>query len=343
MDHTLVGVDIASTVFEVAISYQPGRVAKTKRLRRSRFCSFFATLPPATVVMEACGSAHFWARKLEGFGHRVVLLPPSLVSPYVSRNKTDRADAKAILEAYRNADIRPVPAKSVFQQTLASLHRIRAGAVQARTASINSIRGLLREFGIGLPQGAKTFVERIRPLLADADNEIPGALRPFLAAKCDDIDAFGAQMHEVETQLAALTKDIVLVQQLLTIPGIGLLSATALVAFVGDARRFRSGRHLASFLGLTPREFSSGERRRFGRISKKGDTYLRTLLVNGARAVLGGAKRSQAPDRLRSWSLAIEKTRGHNKAATALANKLARIAWAVWTKDSSYHSTPAAA
>jgi transposase len=343
MNNTLVGVDLASTVFEVAISHKAGRVAKTKRLRRSRFFSFFATLPPATVVMEACGSAHFWARKLEGVGHQVVLLPPSLVSPYVSRNKTDRADAKAILEAHRNADIKPVPAKSVFQQTLASLHRIRAGAVQARTASINNIRGLLREFGILVPHGAKKFVELVRPLLADADNEIPDALRPFLAAKCDDIEALGAQVKEVEVRLGALTKEIVLVQQLLTIPGIGLLSATALVAFVGDARRFRSGRHLASYLGLTPREFSSGERRRLGRISKKGDTYLRTLLVNGARALLGGAKRGKAPDRLRSWSLTIEKTRGHNKAATALANKLARIAWAVWTKDCTYRSVPAAA
>jgi len=189
MDHTLVGVDLASTVFEVAISYQPGRVAKTRRLSRSKFFAFFATLPPATVVMEACGSAHFWARKLQAAGHRVVLLPPSLVNPYVTRNKTDRADAKGLLEAHRNADIRPVPAKSVFQQTLGSLHRIRSGCVQRRTAVINSVRGLLREFGILRPGGARKFVERLRPLVADAEVEIPDALRPFLDAKCHEISA----------------------------------------------------------------------------------------------------------------------------------------------------------
>lgn len=343
MNHTLVSVDLASTVFEVAISHQPGRVAKTKRLPRSKFFAFFATLPPATVVMEACGSAHFWARKLEGVGHRVVLLPPSLVNPYITRNKTDRADAKGILEAYRNAEIRPVPAKSVFQQTLGSLHRIRAGSVHRKTAVINSARGLLREFGIMMPGGARKFVERLRLVVADDELEIPDALRPFLAAKCEEIRALEIQIASVEQQLAALTKDIVLVQQLMSIPGIGLLTATALVAFVGDARRFRSGRRLASYLGLTPREYSSGNRRRLGRISKQGDTYLRTLLVNGARSVLRAAKSKAEPDRLRAWALAVEQTRGHNKAATALANKMARIAWAVWTKDTSYQPLPAAA
>ena len=342
MNHTLVGVDLASTVFEVAISYQPGRVAKTRRLARSRFFPFLATLPRATVVMEACGSAHFWARRLEEVGHQVVLLPPKLVRPYVSRSKTDRADAKALLEAHRNADILPVPTKSPFQQTLAGIHRIRSGAIRSRTAAINSVRGLLREFGIQLPQGAKKFVECVRPLLADA-NEIPDALRPLLLARCDQVEVLKAQIETAEKQLASLTKDIVLVQQLRTIPGVGLLSSTALLAFVGDARRFRSGRHLASFLGLTPREFSSGERRRLGRISKQGDTYLRMLLVNGARAALRAAKIRKTPDRLQSWATSIEKTRGHNKAAAALANKMTRIAWAVWTKDSSYRSLPVAA
>jgi transposase len=341
-NHTLVAVDLAKSVFEVAVSRHPGQVARQKRYSRDDFPLAVAQLPPATVVMEACGSAHFWARRIQTLGHKVVLLPPHAVRPYVRRNKTDRNDTKGMLEAFRNEEIRPVPVKSVAQQTLASLHRLRSGWLAERTARINTLRGLLREFGIIIPLGAHHAVPVAWAQIEDAQSEIPDPLRPALAEICSEIRNLDRCIKMIERQLAALATQTPAVAQLMTIPGIGLLIATALVAFVGDIHRFPSARHFASYLGLTPSERSSGLTRRLGAISKRGDVYLRMLLIHGARSVLNAAKR-RTPDRLRAWALGRELARGHNKAATALANKLARIAWAVWKHDQPFRSTPNAA
>ena len=189
--HKVVGVDIAKTVFDLAVSDEPGRVSLRRRLSRGAFSVFFAQLPASTVVMEACGMAHSWGRKLQELGHAVVLLPPHQVRPYVTRNKTDRTDAKGILEAYRNADIRPVPVKSVSQQVLCSLHRFRSSWLAARTAQINTLRGLLRELGLVIPVGVEKVLPEVRMLIADADSEIPDALRSVLATACDEIEALG--------------------------------------------------------------------------------------------------------------------------------------------------------
>ncbi len=283
--------------------------------------------------MEACGSAHHWAREIEGLGHRVVLLPPQYVRPYVLRNKTDRCDTDAMLEAYRNQQIQPVPIKSVPQQVLGTLHRLRSGWMAERTARINALRGLLRELGLFIPVGAKHVLPCAGAILEDADSGVPDALRPALAEVCQEIRDLEQRVRSVERQLEALAQQTPTVQRLRSVPGIGLLIATALAAFVGDVSRFPSARHLASYLGLTPREYSSGSRRRLGRISKRGDAYLRLLLIHGARSVLWHARRMKQPDRLRAWALRLEKSIGHNKAAVALANKLARLAWAVWKHD----------
>jgi transposase len=339
----VVSVDIAKAVFDAAVSNEPGRIAQRRRLSRNAFLLFFAQMPAATVVMEACGSAHFWARKIEELGHRVVLLPPHQVRPYVTRNKTDRTDAKGILEAYRNADIHPVPVKSVPQQVLVSLHRFRSGWLAARTAHINTLRGLLRELGVVIPIGAEKVLPQVRALIEDAESDLPAALRPVLAAACQEIQDLTDRVKMTDRQIEAIAGQTPVVERLWSIPGIGLLIATALVAFVGDIQRFPSARHFASYLGLTPREYSSGLRRRLGRISKKGDAYLRMLLIHGARSVLCHAKKAQEHDRLRSWALDLEKRVGHNKAAVALANKLARLAWAVWKNDRPYESLPNAA
>jgi len=270
MKHMTIAVDIAKNVFEIAVSHCPGRVAETHRLSRSRFLRFLAQREAADVVMEACGMAHYWARQLQQLGHSVVLLPPQYVRPYVRRNKTDRTDAKGLLEAHRNKDIRPVPIKSVEQQTLASLHRFRSAWLATRTARINGVRGILRELGIFIPLGAKQVVPRVRSLIEDADSQIPMPLRKALHQACDEIELLESLMDGADQQLRALGKQMPTVEQLLTIPGIGVLTATALVAFVGDVHRFRSCRHFASYLGLTPRERSSGTTRRLGRISKQG-------------------------------------------------------------------------
>ena len=340
---TRIAVDVAKAVFEVAVSVRPGQVLRRERLSRDRFLAFMAQQPAATVVMEACGSSHHWGRKLRTLGHQVVLLPPHHVRPYVRGNKTDRTDAKGILEASRNADIHPVPVKSVAQQVLTSLHRLRSGWMGERTARLNALRGLLRELGFFIPVGARNVVPAVWAQLEDADSEIPDALRNVIAEACREIREIEARIKIVERQLEATAEQLPAVELLLTIPGIGLLTATALVAFLGDIRRFPSGRHLASYLGLTPREFSSGLKRHLGRISKRGDGYLRTLLIHGARSVLLHA-RTKRPDRLREWAHNLAKTRVHNKAAVAVANKLARIVWAVWSRHQPYgQSQPHAA
>jgi transposase len=333
---TRIGVDIAKAVFQVAVSDRPGRVVRCERLRRGQFLEFLAQQPAATVLMEACGSAHYWARRIQELGHRVVLLPPHQVRPYVKRNKTDRTDAKGILEASRNEDIRPVPVKSVPQQVLTSLHRMRQGWMTERTARLNALRGLLRELGIFIPLGAEKVVPAVWMLVEDADSELPDALRSTFAAACEELRQIEMRIRQVERQLEALAEQLPAVAHLFSIPGIGLLTATALVAFIGDVRRFPSGRHLASYLGLTPREYSSGLKRYLGRISKRGDGYLRMLLIHGSRSLLCHAKKVEQHDPLRSWALSLEKRANHNKAAVAVANKLARIVWAVWTRQQPY-------
>lgn len=341
MQNTTIAIDLAKSIFEVAVSHRPGHVAQSKRLTRARLLPFLANLPSATVLLEACGSAHFWARRLQELGHDVQLLPAHRVRPYVLGNKTDRADARALLEAFRNQQIRPVPVKSVPQQALASLHRLRSGWLATRTARLNAVRGLLREFGVTIPQGAHHVVPRVEGLVAAPESAIPEALRSSLTVTCAEIRALEASMQDIERQLRSLGRQLPVVSRLQTIPGIGLLSATGLVAFVGDVRRFPSGRHFASYLGLVPRERSSGYTRRLGRITKRGDVYLRMLLIHGARSVLWTAKGRSHVDRLRAWALTLENTRGHNKAAVALANKLARIAWKVWITGGTFESQPA--
>jgi transposase len=340
MSATVIAVDVAKSVFEVAVSTAPGRVAERHRLTRPQFARFVALRPQATLLMEACGTAHFWGRQAQAHGHRVMLLPPRAVRPYVPRNKTDRTDAKGLLEAARNENIHPVPVKSEAQQALTALHRLRSSWLAARTARLNTVRGLLREFGVVIPIGARRVRPTVAALLADADTALPAALRPALHSALDEIGDLERRLREIERQIAALATVTPAVEALRTIPGVGLLSATALVAFVSDAQRFPSARHFASYLGLTPRERSSGLRRHLGAISKRGDPYLRMLLIHGARSVLCHAKRAPRPARLQHWALALERTRGHNKAAVALANKLARIAWAVWTTGSAFEAQP---
>jgi len=293
------------------------------------------------VLLEACGRSHHWARQLQQFGHTVQLLPAHDVHRYVRRNKTDRNDAKALLEAHRNDEIHAVPVKSIDQQTIASLHRVRSTWLATRTSRLNTIRGLLREFGVTIPTGAHHVAPVIQSIVDD--ERVPIALRPIFTAAGDEVTALEAAIHNVERQLAGLARQRPDVELLQTIPGIGILTATALIATVGDLRRFPSGRHFASFLGLTAREDSSAERRRLGAISKQGDIYLRMLLIHGGRSVLWSAKGKATHDGLRAWALRTEQRRGHNIAAVAVANKLARIIWAVWTHQRPYagarHST----
>ena len=339
---TTIAIDLAKSVFEVGISDRPGHLKKSLRLSRQELREFVVKQPVATVIMEACGTAHYWGRQCLGAGHRVRLLPPLAVRPYVQRSKTDRTDVKGMLEASRNTAIKPVPVKTESQQELTALHRIRAAWVLTRTSRINTMRGLLREFGVVFPVGTKAFFARVGEVIEDAETAISMGIRETLKQMLDEIRELEKRIKGLEQQLKAIAAQTPLVERLQTIPGIGLLTATAMVGFVVDAARFPSSRHFASFLGLTPREHSSGSRRHLGAISKRGDAYLRTLLIHGGRSVLATTRKKKPHDRLRRWVAGVAERHGTAKAAVAAANKLARMTWAVWTSGTTFVAYPQA-
>jgi transposase len=337
---TTVAVDLGKHVFEIAIADESWRITERHRLSRSRFARFFADRAPCRVVMESCGTAHFWGRRIVAAGHEVALLPAQYVRAYVRRNKTDRADASALIEAVRCADIHPVPIKSVEHQQIQALHRVRTQWMQTRSGRINVLRGVLREFGIVIPLGPSMAKARVAEALEDAENEIPAGLRAPLAEMLSEVRELEVRVAQIERDLRQLARADEVIGQLQTLPGVGLLTATAVRAAVVDVHRFPSGRHFASWIGLTARETSSAGRRRLGRISKQGDVYLRTLLIHGARSALIAAhvarRRERPLHRLQQWALACEERRGRNRAAVALANRLARIIWATWKHQRSF-------
>ena len=333
MNATTVAVDLAKSVFQLAVADEHWRVVETQRLTRTQFECWFVNRTVSLVIMESCGSAHHWARWLQGLGIEVRLLPAQYVRAYVKRNKTDAADAAALLEAARASDMRPVRIKSVEQQALQGLHRIRSLWMGTRTSRINALRGFLREFGIAIPVGARTGVEVISRVLADPATAVPELIRGTARLLVDEIRLLEARIAQLERELAVLAKLSPACKTLLSVPGIGLLTATALVAATsGDVSHFKDARHFASWFGLTPKEYSSGSTRYLGRISKRGDRYLRMLLTHGARSVLRAAKVADAAGRevcgVRRWALDVQGRSNHNKAACALANKLARICYA---------------
>ena len=340
MSSVTIAVDLAKQVFEVAVSNASGRITERKRLSRPQFERFWAQQQPCRVVMEACASAHFWGRRLRALSFEVVLLPPHYVRPYVRRNKTDRTDCEALLEALRCAGIHPVPIKSEDQQAILALHRMRSQWMATRTARINALRALLSEFGIVRPAGADRFLSELCSVLEEKVEVLPPRVRRLAQVAYEEIRALEGHMHAVEKELDGVVGEQPTLQALLQIPGIGVLTATALYASIGDVNTFKSGRHLASWLGLTPRESSSGSRRTLGRITKQGDPYLRMLLIHGARSALLVAqtrrKAAQPLTRIQAWALERAEGGHRNQAAVALANKMARIVWAVWNHGRSF-------
>jgi transposase len=346
MDATTVAVDLAKDIFEIALANRGGRIFERKRLTRRQFERFIDGLAPGTeVVMEGCGTAHYWGRRCQARSLHVRLLPVQYVRPYVRRNKTDRTDTEALLEANRCGGIQPVPVKTVEQQTIQALHRVRTQWQAARTARINVVRGLLREHGLPIPVGARKVLTRVTGLLEDAEVIIPELLRHTVALVVDEIRALEMRIAAIDHQLAQVARTHPVAVRLQQIPGVGVLTATALVGAVPHIHAFRRGRQFASWLGLTPRESSTGGRRYLGRISKRGDVYLRCLLTHGARAVLLTAQQTMRTTphratRFEQWAVMVAARRGHNKAAIAVANKLARTIWAVWHHEMDFRSQP---
>lgn len=344
MKVTTIGIDLAKNVFQVHGVDERGKATLKKQIKRDQMAVFFANLSPCLIGMEACAGAHHWARKLEGFGHTVKLMAPQFVKPYVKTNKNDAADAEAICEAVARPNMRFVPIKNIEQQAVLALHRVRQGFVKARTAQANQIRGLLAEFGLVVPQGIAKLAGRVPELIEDASNELPGSFRLLIDRLMAHLKELNRQVGELEAQIKAWHRENMLSRKLELVPGIGPITASALVATVGDAKSFDSGRQLSAWLGLVPRQNSSGGKTNLLGISKRGDTYLRTLLVHGARSAILAAKR-KAEKLPEEWLHRLVERRNPNIAAVALANKNARVVWALLAHGREFRSgyTPARA
>jgi transposase len=331
---TTIGLDLAKNVFQVHGIDAGGQLVVRKKLRRVEVLKFFQGLAPCLVGIEACATAHHWARRLGALGHDVRLMSPTYVKAYVRRQKNDAADAEAICEAVQRPTMRFVPVKSAERQSVLVLHRTRELLVRQRTMLINAIRGHCAEFGIIAPQGARRAAELIEDIRQGEIDDIPQLVRTSLLTLADQLGAIAVQIHALERRLLAWHRQDQDSQRLATIPGVGLISATALAASVPDPALFRSGREFAAFLGLVPRQNSSGGKERLGRISKMGDRYLRKLLVVGATSVIRRARTdalAAAP-----WIRSLLERRPARVVTVAMANKTARIVWAVLARGDIY-------
>ncbi len=330
MNATTYGLDIAKTVFQMYwVDAETGEIVN-RSFRKADLIEFLAQRPAGRVALEACGSAHWWHRKITSLGHQAVLLHAKFIRPFVQTNKTDAADARAIWTAVQQPGMRFVAPKSEEQQAMLALHRSRALLVKVRTMQVNQLRGQLYEFGVTFRRGRLAGLKEIREQMAGIEATVPALMFNNLQSQLARIDQIEEDIAQIERQLGVLQKQQAACQAISEVPGIGRLTATALVATMGDARSFKSGREFAAFLGLVPRQSGTGGKTRLGSISKRGDPYLRTLLIHGARSVLTHAK-IQTP-----WQTEISNRRPMNVAIVALANKMARTAWAILAHERGY-------
>lgn len=339
MKLTRIGVDLAKQVFQIHGVDSHEQVKCRKQLKRGQMLDFFRQQEPCLVAMEACGSSHYWARELRQLGHEVRLIAPQFVKPYVKSGKNDANDAEAICEAASRPTMRYVTVKSAEQQASQSVHRIRSRLIRARTALLNEIRGLLGEFG---RVAARPGIASTRALLQqalDESDKLPGELNEMLLLLQDELQQQDRRVKQLDEMLQRQVAADERVQRLLKIEGVGPISATAIVASVGDARQFRSARQFAAWLGLVPSQHSSGGKERLGGISKRGDSYLRMLVIHGARAALNACKNKV--DRRSEWVNQLQARRNTNIATVALANKNARIIWAILSRGESYRPAEA--
>jgi transposase len=339
MQVTTMGIDLAKNVFQLHGIDAANKVVLRKALRRSQVLPLFEDLAPCLIGMEACSSAHHWARELSALGHTVKLMPPSYVKPYVKRGKNDTADAEAICEAVMRPTMRFVPIKSPDQQAVLMLHRSRALLMRQRTMAVNALRGHLAEFGLIAAQGAKSLAELVASVFGNGSicaHGVPPLARRALAPLVRQLRELQAQIKAIDTELLAWHRANDVSRRLETIPGVGFITATAIAATVTDPSHFTSGRQFAAWLGLVPRQNSSGGKQRLGSISKMGDRYLRTLLVVGATSVIRYARGKNAAGA--QWVNALLARRPARLVSVALANKTARIIWAVLARGETYRA-----
>jgi len=336
MKVTTFGLDLAKRVFQLHwVDMETGEIHR-RQLKRVQLMEFFANREPSLIAMEACGSAHYWARKVAAMGHEARLIAPQFVKPFVQGNKTDAADAKAIWEAAQRPGMRFVAVKSESQQGVLLLHRMRSQLVKMRTMQVQQLRGLLYEFGADLPPGRQRGMARMPAELERLEQTLPAMVIEALRGQIARIEALDLDIAGIEKKLAVGKKEDKSVRRLMEIPGVGLLTSTAATATLGDAKAFRNGREFAAFLGLVPRQSGTGGKVKLLGISKRGDVYLRTLLIHGARAVINCAK-DRDP-----WLEQLLARRPKNAAVVALANKMARTIWALLAHDRTYRKDYAA-
>ena len=333
---TIVGLDLAKSVFQVHAADSEGMPVVRKKLRRGQVLVFFARLSPCLIGLEACASAHYWARELQALGHEVRLIPPQYVKPFVKTNKNDASDAEAICEALIRPTMRFAAVKSVEQQSVLLLHRARELLVRQRTMLINALRGHCGEFGIVAAQGASKVTDLVVMIEDPGDASIPALAREALGSLVAQLRRVQAEILGLEKKLKAWHRSNEASRRLEAIPGVGVITATALVATIGDASQFHSGRQLAAWLGLVPRQHSSGGKERLGRISKRGDGYIRRLLVHGARANLRWSRRKK--EGRSTWQEALLERRPTNVVLVAMANKTARVVWAMLSRGETFRT-----
>ncbi len=335
MKVSTVGLDLAKNVFQVHGVAEGGEVVVRKTLRRRQMIAFFGKLEPCLIGLEACGTSHYWARELSELGHRVKLMPPAYVKPYVKRGKTDASDAEAICEAVTRPTMRFVAIKSPEQQSILALHRTRDLLIRQRTQLVNMIRAQLAEFGFVLAKGIQHALRLAGQLVEGAAPDIPALAVKVIVGLAEQLGSLQARIGGLDKDLKAWSHDNAVVKRLQSIPGIGIVTASALAASVTDPHQFTSGRQFAAWLGLTPRASSSGGKERMGRISKMGDRYLRRLLVNGMTSQGQSARRNP---HAHPWVTSLLRRKPAKLVAVAMANKAARIAWVIMTRDQIYRA-----
>lgn len=336
MNVVRMGIDLGKSVFHLFGVNEAGHPLLKKKLSRKQLLACLANIEPCLIGLEACGGSHYWAREMESLGHEVRLMSPQFVRPYVKSNKNDHNDAEAICEAVGRPTMRFVAVKTVEQQDIQALHRIRQAIVKARTAQANQIRGLLGEYGIVLPEGISWLRRRIPEVLEDGENGLTARFRGWLYELYEELRALDGRVQQCTREIVELFRTNETCQRIGAIEGIGPQTATALVSSYGQASEFSSGRQFSASLGLVPRQHSTGGKPRLLGISKRGDTYLRTLLIHGARSVVQHAANKSDPRS--QWIQRLVAERGTNRAVVALANKNARIVWALLSKGEQYRA-----
>ncbi len=339
MDVATVGLDIAKSIFQVHAVDGGGRVVVRRALKRAQMIPFFSKLSPCLIGIEACGTSHYWARELATLGHEVRLMPPAYVKPYVKRGKTDAGDAEAICEAVTRPTMRFVPVKSAEQQAALSLHRTRDLLVRQRTQLVNMIRGLLAEFGVAFPKGVEQALALARRVADGETQELPALAAGVVKALAEQVLQGHERIRKLDRELLVWHRSSELARRIATVPGVGLIGATALSASVTDPTQFRSGRQFAAWLGLTPLQHSSGGKERLGRISKMGDQYLRRLLISGMTSLV--RRNLHHPSRAHPKIDALLARKPLRVATIAMANRAARAIWAIMVRGDVYRAPQA--